>query len=297
MSIKNGHIRWAFKLTTWKPTLDELLIATACIQPEEKQRLAAFMFRDDFQASLIGRLLMRKFVCDATDIPYENIVFNRDERGKPFLAMGVINNLAFNVSHQGNYTVIAGTVSSNCKSSQLNQRIGVDIMKIEYTGGKRLDEFFRIMDRNFASNEWNNINRQSTDQLKLQAFMRHWCLKESFVKMIGLGITIPLEKISFSIHSDYAQPYVPNLVINDTTLRLLQSFDTIQDPSKLTFEESKLDDEHCVAVVLCDHNQHSYEPIPFEIVNFGELTNGCQRLLNEDIEYCKSILNKPYKTQ
>lgn len=298
MSIKNGHIRWAFKLSSWKPTLDELLIATACIQQEEKQRLAAFMFRDDFQASLIGRLMMRKFVCDAANVPYEKIVFHRDERGKPFLMMDFKNNISFNVSHQGNYTVIAGCVSPNGNASQtINQRIGVDIMKIEYTGGKMLKEFFRIMDRNFASNEWNTINLQPTEKLQLQAFMRHWCLKESFVKMIGVGITIPLDKISFSLQSDFTQPYMPNSVITDTTLSLLQSFDMLHNPSNLIFEESKLDDEHCVAVAFCNQSEHNYKSIPFEMVNFGGLTNGCQRLLNEDIEYCKSILDKPYKNQ
>lgn len=301
MSIRNGHIRWAFNLSNWRPTLPELLTATSCIQQEEKLRLSAFMFRDDFDASIIGRLLMRKFVHDATKQPYEKIIFHRDERGKPYLPMHHSDtnqiSLTFNVSHQGNYTIIAGSiVDKPLTNANIIPRIGADIMKIEYTGGKSLEEFFRIMTRNFSATEWNYINKQSTEQLQLQAFMRHWCLKESFVKMLGSGITVPLDKISFTIYNDYLMPANPMNVITNSTVT--QSFDELTNSSNLQFEESQLDDDHCVAVLLCDHNNDiNYKGYPFEIISFEELTKGCKPLLHADIDYCKSIIEKVYKSR
>lgn len=295
MAIRNGHIRWAFKLSNWKPTLDELITATSCIQLEEKQRLSAFMFRDDFDASIIGRLMMRKFVHDTTNKPYDKIIFNRDERGKPYIQIDTNSNdvITFNVSHQGNYTIIAGSYVESSITKIKEPRIGVDIMKIEYTGGKTVNEFFRIMDRNFTPNEWNYIKMQSNEQLRLRAFMRHWCLKESFVKMLGSGITVPLDKISFNINSDYSDC---NTIITNTTVTLLQSFDTLTDSSRLQFEETLLDDDHCIAVLWCDHKEiNQTTSYPFDIINFKELTNGCKSLLHSDINYCKSIIEKPYK--
>ena len=61
MSIVNGHARWAFDFRSWKPTLHELMIAVSLIQPGEKQRIAQFVFQEDFKASLAGRLLLRHF--------------------------------------------------------------------------------------------------------------------------------------------------------------------------------------------------------------------------------------------
>jgi len=67
----------------------------------------------------------------------------RDERGKPIYLDNP--SLLFNVSHQGDFAVLAGV--SGCLPGQ---SLGVDVMKFEYSGGKTINEFFRIMTRNFS---------------------------------------------------------------------------------------------------------------------------------------------------
>lgn len=284
MSTNLEQIRWAFNLKNWRPSLEDLLKATSCIQREEKDRLAKFVFRDDFNASLIGRLLMRKFVNETTGIDYASIVFGRDLKGKPYIIKNetTIQNVDFNVSHQGSFSVLAGVVQKN--DSKCQTKIGVDVMKVEYTGGKTLEEFFRIMTRNFSTKEWESIKKSSVEKEKLKTFMRHWCLKESYVKNVGVGITVDLQKISFSTKDELEQ----SKVLTNTCLDV----DGVRQ-HKWQFEESLLDSEHIVAVAL--ENPKEYLPKSFEIISFEQLLENSSPLLEYDQEYCQNILAKKYK--
>lgn len=287
MSTKHNCVRWAFDLSQWRPTLNELSLAISCIQPVEKIRLSKFYFRDDFDASLIGRLLMRKFVRDTTAIDYDQIIFNRDNRGKPFLVNVLptkCHQLDFNVSHQGAYSVLAGITFDTIFSSPV--KIGVDVMKIEYSGGKPLTEFFRLMHRNFSDEEWKYIRKQSSDREQLKAFMRHWCLKESYVKNVGVGITVNLQKISFKIKTE---ELCPENVVGDTQVEvdgnLLKNW---------TFEEHMLDSEHCAAIAF-ENLPNSFDANRFKVLEFSELIKDAVPLSEPDDEYCKLILAKDYK--
>lgn len=305
MSIRNGHARWAFDLSAWRPSRADLLLATSCIQTEEKERLNKFVFRNDFDASLIGRLLMRKFVHDSTGMPYASIRFGRDARGRPHLldiaavsAAAVAasaptmyeHGLDFNVSHQGNFSVLAGHLPAASKMS-----IGVDVMKIEYTGGKPLAEFFRLMQRNFSTGEWANIRSQTSETAQTKSFMRHWCLKESYVKNIGVGISIDLKSIDFAVRT-------PELRIDSTT-PVTDTKLSVSGERAIgwTFEESLLDDQHSVCVALQrepNDNSSSEEcsdAHKFDVISFDELMRGADPLLEADDEYCNEVLRKEYK--
>lgn len=286
-------MRWAFDLVSWRPSLKELEQAVACIQPEEKERLAKFVFRDDFDASLVGRLLMRRFVkACLPQIDYSAISLGRDERGKPYLASSVSPsiNIDFNVSHHESYTVIAGTFSDDASSAS-NLRIGVDVMRNEYSGGKQLKEFFRLMRRTFTPNEWRFIESRADERQQAAAFMRHWCLKESYVKNIGVGITINLQSIDFRL--------ADSVLSADKLVRNSQvCFEGAEQPNWF-FEESTLDAEHCVAVSVKNPTQN-YRHIPdeelmFQVIDFESLMRDSQPLLAVDTEYCRAVMAKEYK--
>lgn len=303
MSLKSGHARWVFDLSTWRPNLSDLLLATSCIQSEEKQRLSKFLYRDSFDSSLVGRLLMRRFVKHCIpEIDYNNIVFERDARDKPFFSQTSLNcsrniQISFNVSHHESYAVLAGCVTStdqqdmDYKSTPL-QTIGVDVMKMVYSGGKPLHEFFRIMHGTFTPNEWNHIKSRKNEQQQTDAFMRHWCLKESYTKNIGVGITTDLQKIDFKVKTEQLSE---KEVTIDTTV--------VVNGSLLTdwiFEESLIDDKHCVAVAI--HNpaddyvrEKNKMQFLFENLDFDMLMKDSIPLLEEDLEYCQNVLKKEYK--
>lgn len=272
-------IRWAFNWKEWDPSEKEFSHAISCIQLEEKDKLGRFVFRKEVRASLIGRLLLRKFVNEYAHIPYDKIVFARDKNNKPILENSKIN-LSFNISHHGQYSVLAGEVK--------NILLGVDIMKLEYTGGKQLSEFFRIMRRNFSSSEWKEIYGTSncTEAEQIAMFCRHWSLKESFSKALGIGIAIEFGTLDFRTHSNLLH----NNLVCDTEL---YQKGIKQD---WLFEESLLDSEHCVAVALQENGKapKSQNKI-FDILDYNQLMTNSISMHSEDEEYVKKYFTKSEK--
>merc|ERR1719350_2641322 len=111
----------------------------------------------------------------------------------------------FNVSHAGNYTVFVAEKSV--------ESIGVDVMSLQDIRFDRSDEkiqdFFRIMSKQFTESEWNQIKCSSSEKQCLEAslatFFRFWTLKESFVKADGDGLAWDLQRLSFQVFKNSFQ--------------------------------------------------------------------------------------------
>ncbi|KAF7408073.1 hypothetical protein HZH66_002610 [Vespula vulgaris] len=166
--------------------------------------------------------------------------------------------------------------------------LGVDIMKLEYTGGKQLSEFFRIMNRNFSSSEWEEIRGNTTcmEVEQISMFCRHWALKESFVKALGIGIVTDLRTIDFKTNSKL----VPNKLVCDTVL--------YQKGNKQNwlFEESLLDSEHCVAVALQENGiAPKSQNKMFELLDYNKLLVNAIPMHSEDEQYVKKYFSKNEK--
>lgn len=75
-----------------------------------------------------GRLMIRKLVAEKLNIPWDHIRLQRTSKGKPVLAKDTLNpypNFNFNISHQGDYTVLA---------AEPELQVGIDIMKTSFPG-------------------------------------------------------------------------------------------------------------------------------------------------------------------
>lgn len=66
--------------------------------------------------------MIRKAIADCLHIPCTEIKLGRTERGKPFLENSGQEDFSFNVSHHGDYAVLAATKDG---------LVGVDVMKYE----------------------------------------------------------------------------------------------------------------------------------------------------------------------
>lgn len=295
LQILHTTTRWAFDLRTWSPTLTQLAQAVAAVQAEERARLIKFYFINDFLSSLVGRLLMRKYVSQCTQLPYHEVKFARDARGKPYWVKGVedhvdepLQQLSFNVSHQGNYVILAGVQSIGTAGNK-DVGIGCDVMKLEYSGGKDLKEFFRIMHRKFSDSEWRHITQPCfNQQQQLKAFMRHWCLKEAYVKELGVGITVDLQKIAFSVDtSRELTSETPPLT--GTTLQCND-----EPMYNWHFEEHMLHPKYCAAIAFRNYKPETVEN--FTILKIEELLRPCDEAEHvEIIDYCRDVLKKQIK--
>ncbi|EFA79125.1 aminoadipate-semialdehyde dehydrogenase-phosphopantetheinyl transferase [Heterostelium album PN500] len=151
---------------------------------------------DSAKASLAGRLLMLLVTHRLTGLDLKSIRFERLSNGKPYLVNKIEHTYLFNVSHDGDYTVIYAVY--DCPESL---SIGVDTMKSEIPRSQNPNEFFESMKSCFTNREWLSIrdSKQSSD-VQTNRFFRHWCLKESFVKAIGVGIELDLQSCEFIIN-------------------------------------------------------------------------------------------------
>ncbi|XP_054071705.1 L-aminoadipate-semialdehyde dehydrogenase-phosphopantetheinyl transferase isoform X2 [Rissa tridactyla] len=248
-----GSVRWAFPCAAWRPCREEWLLAARLVQPEEKDRIGQFVFARDAKAALAGRLLIRKLIAEKLRIPWNEITLQRTSKGKPFLAnniFGIYSNYNFNVSHQGDYAVLA---------AEPELQVGIDIMKTNLPGSSSIPNFFRIMNRQFTETEWGVISSMGNEWMQLDMFHRYWALKESFLKAIGVGIGFNLQRIEFNVSPlqlEIGKVYKETKMLLDgdkeeewTFENTSQKF-TIYLIGKQIAKETRLDDHHHVAVAL-----------------------------------------------
>ncbi|WP_233899249.1 4'-phosphopantetheinyl transferase family protein [Tenacibaculum piscium] len=126
----------------------------------------------DRELNLLGKLLLIEGL-KLYDIELKCLKkLKYNKYGKPYLDL----DLDFNISHSGEYVL--------CALSR-GLRLGIDIEKIE-----KLD--LNSITGVFTKNELFHIN---SSEKKEKTFYDYWTSKESVVKAIGRGLSIPLEDI------------------------------------------------------------------------------------------------------
>ncbi|KAK7575553.1 hypothetical protein V9T40_011839 [Parthenolecanium corni] len=276
MNHNRRSIRWIFDCSKWYPTRQEWATASTSIQYDEKERIGKFFFKRDAKNSMAGRLLMRKFLTLYSDIRWKDIEILRAEHGKPyFKTVGDGLPLNFNISHQGNYAVLAGEVG--------DVAVGIDIMTVDYKSGDRLTEFLRLMKKQFSIEEWNILKKpEYSEQEVCRMFYRLWCLKESYLKATGMGLTESLKDVSFVIKEE----------------KLLESKFTVSTEvfvcgellKDWSFHEIIIDNDTFVAVALSP----PCEPLTdeFQFLTFDELVSEAEEIIPFDQDYCDNFFKK-----
>ena len=127
--------------------------------------------------SLGGRLLLQRALRDAGAEP-PLLAFA--EQGKPYLRNRP--DLHFNISHSGKYAV--------CVLS--DAPVGCDVETIRQVRGN-------VAARCFSPEENAALAAADGDAARETLFYRLWTLKESYLKAVGCGITVPLASVSFDV--------------------------------------------------------------------------------------------------
>ncbi|OWF47055.1 L-aminoadipate-semialdehyde dehydrogenase-phosphopantetheinyl transferase-like [Mizuhopecten yessoensis] len=276
-------VRWAFNFRAWAPSAEDWTVCNQCVQPEEAQRISKFVFKKDAKSSMIGRLMIRKVISEYLNIPFKEVTLARSEKGKPYIADRTdVDNFSFNVSHQGDYAVLA---------AQGNCILGVDVMKLETRTD--VDSFFETMRRQFTAEEWMLIRSPTTDKERLKLFFRLWCLKESYVKALGVGIGFEVGRLNFNLPT----LNIDSSVISDTTLKIAGT-----PMPDWTFEEQLLGD-HSIAVAVnendktrlgCPVNKNMEEGLlsaggEFKVLDFRDVIKNVQSLSEPDMSFWENF--------
>ncbi len=135
-----------------------------------KQEVLKYRRWDDRYNCLFGKLMvyMGAYIFGYNSFEFEKIL--KDSYGKPYM---LDSNFNFNISHSGNTVV--------CVFSK--QEIGVDIEEIN-------EIEYKLFENVFSSRELAEINDKGLDK-----FYEFWTKKESVIKAIGKGMSIPLLEI------------------------------------------------------------------------------------------------------
>lgn len=142
-----------------------------------QNQVLRFMKWEDRQRSLFGKLLLKKGLQLLGLGAYSLEALKYTVYLKPYFD----NSIEFNISHSGDYIVCA--ISKTGK-------LGIDIEKIQPLPLSGFED-------QFSEKEWGDIVKAPDS---LHAFYTHWTQKEAFIKAIGTGLHLPLNKISVNNH-------------------------------------------------------------------------------------------------
>jgi 4'-phosphopantetheinyl transferase len=153
------------------------------ISSEEILRADRFAFerlRVSFEVShgALRLLLARYLKCS----PREP-AFAFGPKGKPMLRGN--SQLRFNMAHSGELAVYAFSIG--CE-------IGVDIEEV-----RDLRDFDQIADRYFCREEALQLRSVVGEKQREEAFFRCWTRKESYLKAIGDGLSVPLDQFQVTL--------------------------------------------------------------------------------------------------
>lgn len=148
-----------------------------CVQQEQRERIMKFKLYKDALRTLAADILIRKIIINKTGLKNSDILFKRNQYGKPCFKKNP--NFQFNLSHSGQWVV--------CIVS--NVPVGIDIEEI-----KPIDLGIAI--RFFTKEEIEDLF-SLVEPERLVYFYDLWTLKESYIKALGKGLSVPLNTFAF----------------------------------------------------------------------------------------------------
>ena len=146
------------------------------LPPFSRELLKKYKRTKDKQRSLLGELLTRTILSKKLKIPAEQVIIEKSEKGKPYLVNN--NDLHFNISHSGDWVVAAFA----------STEVGIDIENIKPVN-------FRIAERFFSKKEFAALEKKAGKE-KINFFFDLWTLKESYLKLLGKGLTKSLSSFT-----------------------------------------------------------------------------------------------------
>lgn len=149
------------------------------VQENKRNKILRFVRYQDRIRSLVADVLVRWMICREYKRSNKDLKFVFNPFGKPLLDTKIY----FNVTHSGDWVSCAVH----------DKLVGIDVEKIQTID---LD----IAKRFFSHSEYKFIMDQA-QQCREFLFYSIWTLKESYIKAIGKGLSIPLNSFNFNFEN------------------------------------------------------------------------------------------------
>ncbi len=164
--------------------------AWAVLSTSEKRHAARFQFARDRNSFLTSRSLRRHVLSHYAAVAPSQWQFTSNQHGRPGIAYPLTDDpLEFNSSKSGDLVVCAVTRGVG---------VGVDIERLDRPVSAGLVESI------FSPREIVALQALPLSD-RNKRLLTHWTLKEAYVKARGLGLSIPLDSVAFTV-SDSPRP-------------------------------------------------------------------------------------------
>ena len=154
----------------------------ATLSLDERNRAERFRFENLKSRYIVGRGALRVILAYYLGCRPKDIEFIYGEKGKP--ALRGMSSVRFNVSHSADMGLYAFT---------LDCEVGVDVEQL-----REVDDLEAIASRFFCAAEASELLSLGLAD-RGAAFFRCWTRKEAYVKAIGDGLSIPLDRFQVTL--------------------------------------------------------------------------------------------------
>jgi 4'-phosphopantetheinyl transferase len=164
---------------------DDLSAMDRILPREERLRRDRFVFHRDRRDFSAAHALLRTALSHYGDLPPAEWRFQTNQYGKPRLVPAQAHEaaLVFNLSHT------AGLVA--CAIARAT-RIGIDVENCD-----QMADALQLAPSYFTSSECELLAPCGRDDAPIR-FTELWTLKESYIKAVGVGLSLPLNSFAFS---------------------------------------------------------------------------------------------------
>ncbi|KAA3647731.1 MAG: phosphopantetheine-protein transferase [Chloroflexi bacterium] len=213
---KNEVHVWRISVPKFREIIPQL---QPVLNEEERTRADRFHFDKDQESYIIAHSVLRLLLGGYAQLPSEEIEFTVNNYGKPQI---VDNSLQFNLSHSGDFVLIA------IANSLI---LGVDVEKIHTRRAKIV-----LAKRFFSPLEFDHLMQLASGDF-VQGFFNTWTRKEAYIKAIGAGLSIPLDSFTVSLKTD-------------SPVELIEDSVNTNAPGEWTLKHIKVNDDYAAALAV-----------------------------------------------
>lgn len=206
---------WLVTISSMKAKIETLW---CLLSDDEVDRAKRFHFENDRKRFVVARGMLRTLLSHYCWCGPDEHRFRYSQYGKPYLVDN--DRPRFSVSYS-NDKILYGFTQS--------REIGVDIEHI-----KPFENACEIVEKFFSDDEKIQF-RGLPNHMKNRAFYNCWTRKESYVKALGKGLSLPLDEFSVSL--------IPN-----EPACLLQTKHNILEKNRWTLKELEVGEKYVAAV-------------------------------------------------
>lgn len=148
--------------------------------PSKMRKGPSHSLRTLILQSFTGTLLVQHILSSKLNCNPMDITILLGSNGKPY--SNQFKSYHFNISHSGEWIVCAFD----------NVSVGIDIQKIIRLPQKRMDLIVKRFFHKYEQIQYFNLQADKREDF----FFTQWAIKESYIKLLGKGLKIPLQEFS-----------------------------------------------------------------------------------------------------